>query len=84
MTATAAPHPLTLQMLTWLVRRPRTYDETMDAWRTSCPRFSIWEDALADQLILISHASDARAGQRSVMVELTTEGQAMLNRFAPP
>ena len=68
-------------MLAWLARRPRTYDETMDAWRTSCPRFSIWEDALADRLLLISHASDARAGQRRSLVELTTEGHAVLDRF---
>jgi hypothetical protein len=53
----------------------------MDAWRTSCPRFSIWEDALADRLILISHAEDAGAGQRRSLVELTTEGHAVLDRF---
>ena len=33
------------QFLEWLSARPRTYAETMEAWRTSCPRLSIWEDA---------------------------------------
>jgi len=33
---------LTLDLLEWL---GRTEQETMDAWRTSCPRLSIWEDA---------------------------------------
>ncbi len=37
---------LTMQFLEWLSERPRTYSDTMDAWRTSCPRLSIWEDAL--------------------------------------
>jgi hypothetical protein len=44
---------LTTQMLEWLDRQPRTYAETLDAWKTSCPRLSVWEDALADRLIRI-------------------------------
>ena len=32
-------------LLEWLSARERTYDEVMDAWRTSCPRLSVWEDA---------------------------------------
>jgi hypothetical protein len=42
---------LKLQLLEWLLSHPRTYAETMDAWRTSCPRLSIWEDACIDGLI---------------------------------
>src|SRR4029078_10772244 len=42
---------LTIQFLEWLLERPRTYGETMDAWRTSRPRLSIWEDALAAGLV---------------------------------
>jgi hypothetical protein len=42
---------LRLQLLQWLTSHPRTYAETMDAWRTTCPRFSIWEDACIDGLI---------------------------------
>jgi hypothetical protein len=41
---------LTLQMLGWLDEEPRSYAETIEAWKTSCPRLSIWEDALADGL----------------------------------
>ena len=80
MTAVSVPHPLTLQMLAWLASRPRTYGETMEAWRTSCPRLSIWEDALADRLILVSRAGPA-AGQSRSMVELTAEGRALLDRL---
>jgi hypothetical protein len=42
---------LRVQLLEWLISHPRTYSETMDAWRTSCPRLSIWEDACIDGLI---------------------------------
>lgn len=44
---------LTLQMLAWIAERPRSYAETMEAWRTSCPRLSIWEDALSDSLVVV-------------------------------
>jgi len=36
---------LILDLLEWVTVRERTYDEVMDAWRTSCPKFPIWEDA---------------------------------------
>lgn len=64
---TQAP-ALTTQMLEWLDAAPRTYAETLDAWKTSCPRLSIWEDALADRLIRI------RAGT----VHVTPAGRALL------
>jgi hypothetical protein len=48
MTATSA---LTRQMLEWIGERPRDYAQVMEAWRTSCPRLSIWEDACVSGLI---------------------------------
>jgi hypothetical protein len=43
----------TLQLLAWIDDRPRTYRETIDAWRSSCPRLAVWEDALADGLVRV-------------------------------
>jgi len=37
--------PLILDLLGWLAKGERTYEEVMDAWRTSCPRLTVWEDA---------------------------------------
>ena len=37
---------LITDLVHWVNESPRTYDETMTAWRTSCPRLTIWEDAL--------------------------------------
>lgn len=46
------PHSsLTLQLLEWIADKPRTYAELMEAWKTSCPRLSIWEDACAAGLV---------------------------------
>ena len=41
----------TRELLLWLEREPRTYSEAVEVWRTSCPRLSVWEDAIADRLI---------------------------------
>jgi len=65
----------TIDLLTWLSRRPRTYDETMAAWRTHCPRLSIWEDALADGLVRVRRSGDGRAG---ATVAVTERGRAAL------
>jgi hypothetical protein len=43
----------TRELLTWIAGRQPTYAETMEAWRTHCPRLSIWEDALADGLVRV-------------------------------
>ena len=37
--------PLVLDLVEWVAKEPRTYAEVMDAWRTSCPRLTVWEDA---------------------------------------
>ena len=45
--------PPTVQMLTWIAEQSRSYAETIDVWKTSCPRLAVWEDALADDLVCI-------------------------------
>jgi hypothetical protein len=62
-----------VQFLTWVADRPRTYVETMGAWRTSCPRLSVWEDAIIDGLVRIDN--DANRA-----VNLTPRGRAVLGR----
>jgi hypothetical protein len=37
---------LILDLLEWVAEGPRTYQEVMGAWRTSCPRLPIWEDTV--------------------------------------
>jgi hypothetical protein len=43
----------TVQMLVWIAEQPRSYAETIEVWKTSCPRLAVWEDALADDLVRI-------------------------------
>jgi hypothetical protein len=42
---------LILDLVEWVGRKERTYQETMDAWRTSCPRLPFWEDATERGLV---------------------------------
>ena len=36
---------LILDLLEWIGPQPRAYSEVVDAWRTSCPRLPVWEEA---------------------------------------
>jgi hypothetical protein len=38
--------PLVLDLVEWIAVQPRQYSEVIEAWRTSCPRLTVWEDAL--------------------------------------
>ena len=64
----------TRELLDWLSARPRSYAETIDAWRSSCPRLTIWEDALNDGLVQVIR--DARGKPSSV--GLTPHGKAAI------
>jgi hypothetical protein len=37
--------PLIRDLVAWVAEEPRPYAEVLDAWRTSCPRLTVWEDA---------------------------------------
>ena len=36
---------LILDLLEWIGPHARPYAEVIEAWRTSCPRLPVWEDA---------------------------------------
>lgn len=42
---------LILDLIEWVGRRERSYRETMDAWRTSCPKLPVWEEAAERGLV---------------------------------
>lgn len=59
---------LVLDMLEWLAAGPRPYGDVMEAWRSTCPRLTVWEDALDLRLVR----------QRGGAVEATPAGRALL------
>ena len=64
---------LVLDLVAWIGDEPKAYDEVMAAWRTSCPRLQIWEDAVDHGLV-----TRRDAGERGVLVEVTDKGRAFL------
>lgn len=67
--------PLVLDLVEWIGKEARPYSEVMEAWKTSCPRLTVWEDAI-DQGFLVRE-KNAAAGQQ---VAITTAGRAFLKQ----
>jgi hypothetical protein len=67
---------LILDLLEWVQTRERTYRETMEAWRTSCPRLTVWEDANDRGLV-----ETVRDGE--LFVRVTPVGVALLAERRP-
>jgi hypothetical protein len=67
--------PLILDLVEWVAREPRAYADAIDTWRTSCPRLTVWEDAV-DR----GYLACERVEGRGVMVRATAEGQAFLRQ----
>lgn len=67
---------LLVQFLGWMAERERSYAETMSAWRTSCPRLQVWEEATDAGLVRIEHAEGGT--QSEARVALTEAGRAVL------
>jgi hypothetical protein len=68
---------LILDLLEWLSIRHRSYEETMDAWRTSCPKLPVWEDANERGLVCIDH------GHGGSSVRITAAGMELLKERRP-
>jgi hypothetical protein len=62
-------NPLTMELLAWVSSRPRTYAETIEAWRSNCPRDPVWDDALVAGLVQTNGSE----------VGLTARGRALLD-----
>ena len=69
---------LILDLLEWIGPRPRPYPEVIDAWRTSCPKLPVWEEANARGLL--SHARSETGG---TSIALSPEGRALLDQARP-
>jgi DNA-binding PadR family transcriptional regulator len=69
--------PLILDLLEWVASGEKNYEEVMDAWRTSCPRLPVWEDANDRGLI-----TTGRVNGRAI-VRITPSGLALLRQRKP-
>lgn len=63
--------PLLLDLLEWVATETRSYAEVMEAWRTSCPRLPVREEAI-DRCFVQRTTIDGRSGN----IVLTEAGRA--------
>jgi hypothetical protein len=64
--------PLILALLEWIGPQQRPYAEVIEAWRTSCPRLPVWEDANDRGFIERTHDASG------VVVSVSARGRAFL------
>ncbi len=65
--------PLVLDFVEWIAREPRAYAEVIGAWKTSCPRMTIWEDAAEGGYV----ARETIAGV-GLVLKVTADGETFL------
>jgi hypothetical protein len=69
-----AHEPLILDLVEWIARQPRSYSQVMEAWRTSCPRLPVWEDAVERGLV------ERRTEGGNATISVTAAGLDYLER----
>ena len=69
---------LILDLLDWIGPDSRPYTEVMDAWRTSCPRLPVWEEANERGFVARQHQ-----GTFGTFVAVTPLGMAYLSKHRP-
>lgn len=67
-----ASDALVLDLVEWIAREPRPYAEVIETWRTSCPRLTIWEDAVDRGYVA------PRPTAQGLRVTLTEDGEKFL------
>ena len=66
---------LVLDLLEWIGPRPRPYSEVIEAWRTSCPRLPVWEEANERGFLDHSHVPG-----REAYVAMSARGKEFLEK----
>ena len=69
---------LVLDLLEWIGPQPRPYAEVLEAWRTSCPRLPVWEEA-NERGFIEQRQEPGQAGR----VSLSASGAEHLRKSRP-
>lgn len=65
--------PLIADFVVWLAAEERPYAEALEAWRTNCPRLTVWEEARERGLV-----ATRRTASRELVLEPTALGLAFV------
>lgn len=69
--------PLVHDLVEWLAKGPKPYAEVLDVWRTSCPRLTVWEDAVD-----LGYVERKAIDGQGTWVSVTEAGRDFLRRSA--
>jgi hypothetical protein len=87
---------LILDLLEWIGPQARPYHEVLEAWRTSCPRLPVWEEANERGFLEHHHSPDSGAvvsvsvlgagflAERRQIVWEPSRSEAAASRTFPP
>jgi hypothetical protein len=67
---------LVIDLLEWIGPRPKPYADVIDAWRTSCPRLPVWEEANARGYIIHEHVEGS-----GTLISVSPAGLCILNQY---
>ena len=65
---------LICDLLEYVAKEERTYDEVIEAWHTSCPKLPVWEEANDRGLITRTRMNG------HAVVRITSAGTALLEQ----
>src|SRR5437879_3750194 len=71
--------PLVLDFVEWVAGVQRSYADVLDAWKTSCPRLTVWEEASERGFVMRLYVP-----QHGVFIGVTPAGRAFLRRHGRP
>jgi hypothetical protein len=70
--------PLLLDLVEWIAREPRPYSDVLDRWRTSCPRLTVWEEAVDRGYVM------RNSDRQRPVVDITPLGRSFLAENGRP
>ena len=77
--ATQTLDPLVLDFVEWVAGAQRSYADVLDAWKTSCPRLTVWEEASERGFVMRQHVP-----RQGVFIGVTPAGRAFLRDHGRP
>ena len=77
--ATETLDPLVLDFVEWVAGEQRSYADVLDAWKTSCPRLTVWEEASERGFVMRLHVP-----RQGVFIGVTPAGRTFLREHGRP
>jgi hypothetical protein len=77
--ATDTLDPLVLDFVEWVAGEQRSYADVLDAWKTSCPRLTVWEEASERGFVMRLYVP-----RHGVFIGVTPAGRAFLREHGRP